>query len=83
MQLGEGLLEGRIGGAGGFENCEDFRRRFYVPLPAVDRLDGGHEIDASGELPFHQSRANMSRLLGERECAKDYQNVAHAASRIP
>jgi hypothetical protein len=34
-------------------------------------------------LPFHQSRANMSRLLGERECAKDYQNVAHAASRIP
>lgn len=71
MKLGEGCLEGGKGGAGGFKNGEDFGGGFDFPFPAVNRLDGGHEIDASGELPFHQDRANLSRLLVEREHAKD------------
>lgn len=76
----EGLLEGGENGAGGFENTENFRGGFDLPFPAINRLDGGDEIDASGELSFHQGCANLSRLLDVRECTKDYQYVAHADS---
>ena len=72
MELGEGLLEGGENRAAGFKNGEGFRRHFYLPLPAVNRFHGGNEIHARDELPFHESRANLTRLLRLGECAKDY-----------
>ncbi len=72
MKLGEGLLEGRENGAARFENGEGFRSGFHLALPAVNGFHGGDEIHARDELPFHQSCANLTRLLRLGECAKDY-----------
>ena len=38
----------------------------------LGRLDGGQEIDARRQLLFHKERANLSRLPGIGEGAKDY-----------
>ena len=42
---------GGVGGGGGFENGEGFGGGLELSLPAVNGLDGGHEIDSSCQLP--------------------------------
>lgn len=44
---------------------------------------GRNEIHADGELHFYKVCANLSRLTGIGEGAKDYQNITHASSRTP
>lgn len=66
-----------------FKNSKYLAAIFDLSLPSIDRLDRWNEIHARCELPFHQSRANLTRLLCLREGAKDYQNVTHVATRTP
>lgn len=75
----KGGFEGRVGGAGGFDEAEDFIGRFDLILPTINRVDSGNEIDAGGHLPFDQSCANLSRLLGIGKGAEDQQDVGFHA----
>ena len=72
MELSQDFLKRRKCGSGGFENCERLGGGFDFPLPAVDRFHGWQEIDTSCELRFDNDRANLSRLFGIREGAKDH-----------
>lgn len=71
MELGQKCLEGRIGSGGGLEEGERLLRVFDLPLPKVDRLDGWTQIDASRQLSFDQSRANLARRVPVGEGAED------------
>jgi len=78
MGLCESALERAECGSAGFENGEHFGGGFDPPLPAVNRLHGRNEIDASRELLFHQRCANLSRQgrLGKR--AEHDKHLVHA-----
>jgi hypothetical protein len=79
VRLAERASERGIAANRGFKNRQNFRGRLNRPLPAVNRFHARHKIHTRCELPFHHGRANLSRLLGIWEAAKDQQHIAHVS----
>jgi len=49
---------------GGFEQKQSFCRGLDLPLPVVDRLDGGDESGAGSESLFDEGAGQAGRLAG-------------------
>jgi two-component system, sporulation sensor kinase E len=81
MSFRQGITQGGKGRGSRLENSKNLPRPLDPPLPAVDRFHPGHEIHAGRVLPFHQQRANLSRLLRVRKRAQHHHEIVHAFSK--
>lgn len=83
MHAGQRGIETRQRRGCGLENSQHLCRCLQPALPAIDRLDGRDKVDTSGELPFNQRCANLSRSREIGKGAQDDADRFHAQSKTP